>query len=277
MLISVIPSSHSISTTPLTYSVGDVFRSQIQVGSLVEIPLGKNKEYGIVAGIAEYIQESYEIRPIIQVVCSTPLLASYQIHLILSIARRYMIPIHRVLGFFFTRPTLSRLEKSNFGGLAEVSHVSHDSNGRIIFLQNTIVTPTVLSEYISERTVIVCPDDISLFQYQKAFEDSSYFFLPNEATDAKRSKAWRDIRNGLYSTIFSTRKILFFNLERYQHILYLEDAFVNEYFHYPTYIHYNDILKSLDETKQFQIDILTSIPLLRTLVDFRHFEIKNIA
>lgn len=125
--------------------------------------------------------------------------------------------------------------------------------------------------------MVVCPDDISLSQYEKALGKDEYFFLPNSATAARRSKAWRDIHNGAYPIVLSTRKILFFNLERYTRILYLEDAFSNEYFHYPTYIHYNDILSFIDESDVFGIDILTSIPLLKTLTTFRHFQLENIA
>lgn len=150
MHISVIPSSHSINTTPLTYHVGDVFRSQIQIGSLVEIPLGRNIEYGVVAGFTENIPENYEIKSIVQVICSVPILAKYQIEVILKIAKRYMIPIHRVLGFFLPRPVMSRLEKSNFGELDEVSEKGRKSlSSHILFLQNSIITPEILSEYIT--------------------------------------------------------------------------------------------------------------------------------
>lgn len=121
MHISIIPTSHSINTTPLTYHVGDVFREQVQIGSLTEIPLGKNIEYGVVAGFTETTPENYEIKSIVQVICNTPLLAPYQIEVILKISKRYMIPIHRVLGFFLPRPVLARLEKNNFGDLSEAS------------------------------------------------------------------------------------------------------------------------------------------------------------
>lgn len=52
----------------------------------------------------------------------------------------------------------------------------------------------------------------------------------------------------MHPIVFSTRKTLFFNLSGYSQILYLEDAFMNEYFHYPTSLHYNDILRFIDES-----------------------------
>lgn len=277
MYITVIPTSHSISTTPLTYHVGDVFHTQIQIGSLIEIPLGKNIEYGIIASLESPIPEHQEIKSIVQVICSSPIIAPYQVETIIHIAKHYMIPIHRVLGFFLPRPVLSRLEKSNYADLNEIKGNQKNPSSHLYFFQNTTLNSQILEPYLKPMSIIVCPDDISLSQYQKAFHDKEWaIFLPNEATDARRSKAWRDVRNGVYPYVFSTRKILFFNLESYSQILYLEDAFSSEYFHYPTYIHYNDVLKFIDKTQTFSINILSSIPLIRTLSDFRHFPIENI-
>lgn len=249
MHIAVIPTSHSINTTPLTYHVGDVFRSQLSVGSLVEIPVGSNIEYGIVADINAPIPEGKEIKSIVQVICSAPILDTYQVQVISRVAKYYMLPIHRVLGFFLPRPVLRRLEKSNFSDLKNIpENKSQRQESCISFFQNTTITPEVLKPYLSPGTIVICPDDIALSVFEKAFQEDRHFFLPNEATDARRSKAWRDIRNMEYAIVFSTRKTLFFNLSGYSQILYLEDAFMNEYFHYPTSIHYNDILRFIDES-----------------------------
>lgn len=277
MYITIIPSSHSISTTPLTYHVGDIFRSQLKIGSLVEIPVGNNIEYGIVADMPVDAPLGKEIKSIVQVICSTPLLERYQIHMIHRIARHYMLPIHRVLGFFLPRPILRRLEKSNFSDLKDTfEKQKSEQESCISFFQNTVITPEVLRPYLSSWTMVICPDDIALSRFEKAFWEEGFFFLPNAATDARKSKAWRDIRNKKYPIVFSTRKTLFFNMREYTQILYLEDAFMNEYFHYPTSIHYNDILLFINESWDININIMTSIPLLKTLSMFRHFPINNI-
>jgi primosomal protein N' len=278
----------------------------------VEIPLGKWIETGFIAGFTDEVPEHIETKSITNVICSTPILAPYQLYLIESLAKRYMLPIHRVLGFFLTRPVISRLERTNFGTLEDKVKVdipchceawacpvaergsnpcsvianiwsdlvpeekSQAKPSHIYFFHNSIITANLLAKYIQPRTVIICPDDISLFQYQKELVHDTYFFLPNEATDARRSKAWIDIRNGIPNVIFGTRKLLFSNLAQYDHIIYLEDAFFGEYFHYPTRIDYLDVLRILDATGLFQIDILTSTPLLKTLSTFRHFELENV-
>lgn len=279
MFITVIPSSHSIWITPLTYHVGDVFRSQIHIGSLVEIPLGTKVETGIVAGFTENIPENYEVKSIVQVICSVSILAPYQITLIESLAKRYMLPIHRVLGFFLTRPVISRLERTNFGTLEKVLWKEKEPSkepSNIFFFHNSIINAKILNKYVGKKTIVICPDDFSLTQYRKVFENEATLFLPNDATDARRSKAWIDIRNGKYDVVFGTRKVLYFNLVEYSHILYLEDAFSDEYFHYPTRIQYLDVLKNLDNSRIFTIDILTSVPLLKTLITFRHFHLGNV-
>lgn len=170
MHISVIPTSHSINTTPLTYHVGDVFRSQLMIGSLVEIPVGKTIEYGIVADINVDIPEGKEIKSIVQVICSAPILDRYQIQVIGRIARHYMLPIHRVLGFFLPRPVLRRLEKSNFSDLKNPPEKKEQKQESCIsFFQNTTITPEVLKPYLSPGTVVICPDDIALSLFEKTF------------------------------------------------------------------------------------------------------------
>ncbi len=115
MFLLVIPTSHSIGTTPLTYILPEEFRGSVVVGCLVEIPVGRYVEYGIVTAIIDTVSDpEMLLKPIIRIITSKPVLAPYQISIILSIAARYLIPIHRVLGFFLIRPVLNRLEKKGF-------------------------------------------------------------------------------------------------------------------------------------------------------------------
>ena len=60
-------------------------------------------EYGIIVGRRESAPEGMEIRDIVRVVTHLPLLAPYQVALILEVAAKYLIPIHRVLGFFVSK------------------------------------------------------------------------------------------------------------------------------------------------------------------------------
>ena len=63
----------------------------------------------------------------------------------------------------------------------------------------------------------------------------------------------------------------------YTHIVYLEDALGREYFHYPSRVHYLDILLALEKHSYFSIDLLSSVPLLTTLSRFKHFDFTTIA
>lgn len=81
----------------------------------MEIPLGKSVEYGLIVG-REYTvpEEHIDVRTIARIITSRAVIAPYQIAMILSLARRYMLPIHRVLGFFLPRPIMNRLEKYGY-------------------------------------------------------------------------------------------------------------------------------------------------------------------
>jgi primosomal protein N' len=98
---------------------------ELRVGQIVEVPYGNKVENGIIAQIhaecpIDQASEAYaRIRPISRVVTDKILLAPYQIDMITRIASRYMIPIHRVLAIFLTRPILSRLEKKDYMQIEE--------------------------------------------------------------------------------------------------------------------------------------------------------------
>ncbi|MFZ2255730.1 MAG: hypothetical protein WAW59_02700 [Patescibacteria group bacterium] len=114
MFIDVIPSEHSIGIHPLTYSVPEGFAGEIIPGCIVEIPVRSATEYGIVVGFREYPPENMELKDIVGVITSKEILAPYQIALILEISAKYLIPIHRVLGFFLSKAVIKRLEKKNY-------------------------------------------------------------------------------------------------------------------------------------------------------------------
>lgn len=278
MYFSVIPFSHSIWTTPLTYVWGDIFSSKCHPGSIVEIPYGKNIELWLIVGQFESAPETHlEIRNLEKIVTERAVIAPYQIEVIVSIAKKYMLPIHRVLSFFITRPILQRLIKYNFP-LENNSRVDTIAKGRqssLTFFSDNIVTDEILREYMRPWTLVICPDDFSLESYRKSFESENTLFVPGDATDTKKAKAWIDIRNGKYEQIFWTRRLLYYNLREYDHIIYLEDAFGREYFHFPSRIHYLDVLLAIEKYGEFDIDILTSTPLLSTLAHTQHFTIKN--
>ena len=155
MFASIIPFLHSIGSQPLLYSVDDALTDQLDVGQIVEIPYGNNSENGIVTAL--YVDSPIDtesetfsrIKNIERIIATKKILAPYQIEMICSISERYMIPIHRVLAIFLTRPILSRLEKKNYQQIEENEVLPEiKKNGTIQLFQDDIVRPEYLETII---------------------------------------------------------------------------------------------------------------------------------
>jgi phosphoribosylpyrophosphate synthetase len=128
-------------------------------------------------------------------------------------------------------------------------------------------------------TVIILPDEYAMIPYQEYNKDQEdVLFVSGDMTDVRRAQAWIDIANGKFRVIYWTRRIIYYNLSQYTHILYIEDALGPDYWHYPIRIRYSDILDIFRVTNPNKnITILTSIPTLTTLAHFRHYPIENIS
>jgi primosomal protein N' len=73
--------------------------------------------HGIVAEIYVNIPENIaleNIRSIVHVISSSPLLSQYQIKSIPAIAKHFLIPIHKIANLFLPKSHISSLEKKNF-------------------------------------------------------------------------------------------------------------------------------------------------------------------
>jgi len=140
--IDIIPSEHSIGIHPLTYSIPEGFENDIIPGCIVEIPMRNSLEYGIVVGFRQAAPENMEIRDISQIITSKEVLAPYQIALILEISAKYLIPIHRVLGFFLSRAVIKRLEKKDFEQINSTpyNHITIKASNHITILKDSIIT-----------------------------------------------------------------------------------------------------------------------------------------
>jgi hypothetical protein len=285
MYFSIIPFTHSIGINPLVYSSDEILEEDIQIGTIVEIPYGKGIENGIIAekymnSPIEINTESYtRIKTISRIVTTKKILAPYQIQMISMLAEKYMIPIHRVLGIFLTRPILTRLERKNYEQLEEkLSTPNENWSGKFHITQEWIVTPELLESYINWPTIVVLPDDFAMMPYREYLKNQEWIlFIGNDMTDTRKAQAWIDISNGVFSTIYWTRKILYYNLSHYKNIIYIEDSLGPNYWHYPIRIRYNDILRIFVEVNpHITFSILSSVPTITALNYFRHFEIKNI-
>jgi primosomal protein N' len=271
MFVEVIPRTHSIWFRPLTYSVGGVFEWEISIGCLVQIPVGKKDDIGLVTKIFEEAPSFWwVIRPISWIISGNEILAPYQIELIQNIAHHSMIPIYKVLSIFLSQAVIKRLEKQWFPILQEKNGIKQNGRFTIKIAKDTIIDSIKIAKNIESKTVIICPDDFMLYKLEKELSETypDALFLPGEASDTKKARLWIEISQGKYLIIFWTRKVLYYNLSAFNQILYLEDAFCSEYYHYPTKIRYHDILSLLEEQSYFDITIMTSVPTLETLHRF---------
>ncbi len=132
-------------------------RYDIQIGSLVEIPYGNGIENGIITKMyldspIDVQSEAYtRIKKIIRIITPKIILASYQIDLICTISKRYMIPIHRVLAIFLPRPILARLERKNYEQLEDNVVLIGDEQPeyKLHITQDTIIKPNLVSKYVN--------------------------------------------------------------------------------------------------------------------------------
>lgn len=88
-----------------------------------------------------------------------------------SLSEKYMIPIHRVLGMFLSKPILQRMEKKDYTVLDDTRSESpyQETDNAIHILQQDIVTPKYIEKLITDKTLIILPDDFSIIPYEEYF------------------------------------------------------------------------------------------------------------
>ena len=286
MYISVIPLRYSLSKRPYIYLVPDIWKNAVEEGFLVEIPLWKHIVIGIIASIhiePDCTVSPEDIRPIVQVIAWVEIVSPYMIRMIEEIADTYFLQIHKVAWLFLPAPLLGRLDKKNYL-IAENNTPDKKSFMKewwekaidIDHYIDEVFTADMIDWYFWSKSIFIFPDEtlLSLF-YEKIPKETQAkigIYSPN-LTPAKRVRIWIDIYNGKYDIIFWTRKILYYNLQAYDSIIYLEDSFGTEQYTYPIKIHNLDILSALQKTGYHSVKIISSTLSLKTL---SYFPKKNI-
>ncbi len=276
MHITVIPFSHSLTLDPFSYSVPDIWRASIRLGWLVEIPFGKNIDLGIIAGMDEEIPlhvDPESIKPILRVIASIEILSLAQISMILSIGHRYLMPLHTVLKMFLPAPLLSRLDKKNYilTPSEDTPKIDHKNRKKTIeHYRDRALCHEDLSQYLHPGSVVIFPDDFFLFTMTKNFT-SILSQCPSEATVVRKSKFWIDAYEWREKIIAWTRRLLYYNLAQYDYLYYIEDAFWDEDYQYPTRLRNLDILRIFTDQTELDVTIVTSTPTLELFAHFRDF------
>lgn len=278
MYISVLPLARSLHPRPYTYSVSELWEGQIVVWGLVEVPIGKYVERGVVASIENEVDENIEIRPIVSVISSTPLLTPTEIAMTEALAVRYLLPVNKVLAFFLPSPLLTRLEKRNYIFEEKGSWRDPKEKWKKMIHQylDNIYTPVDANNTREEWVVFCFPDDFFLYSFFAKEKEKNILTIPHEATTTRKAQSWIDAREGKYEILVWTRKILYYNLSRYKKLIYVEDAFSAEQYQYPYRIKNLDILRSLADSSDIDITIVSSSPSLELLANFRDFSLVTI-
>jgi 3'DNA-binding domain (3'BD) len=250
---------------------------EIVLGWVVHIPYGKNEDDGIIVGFIspDTLPSTVEIRDILSVVSSTPLLAPYQIDMIFALGQRYFIPLHKVLRMFLPSPLMSRLDKKNYILSSSEDGEKSEKKHEIIHYSTTPLMPLHFWEYEKDGSLFLFPDDFFLLTGTKNFSDTMTVLL-SESTSTRKSRLWIDMYEWKARRIVWTRRLLYYNLRAFSHLYYIEDAFGDEDYQYPTRIRNLDILRMLADTSDISLSILTSSPTLELFAKFRDFRLQHI-
>ncbi|MDD2486977.1 MAG: hypothetical protein PHS92_01245 [Candidatus Gracilibacteria bacterium] len=270
MIIEVIPFDISIDDNGLSYFVKDELRSQISIGSIVEIPFRNIILSGVVSKL-DITSEEGDMKSIVSVICSTPIISEYQIDVIYTLSEKYFIHVHKVLAVFLPKFIYSSLEKKSFVDLSRTvsnKRPISDSEKILYYCSKTDVFKKI-SELTDEKkgTVIVFPDDFMLDEFlekNNAIKSKSIIYK-NGFSYSKKYKIFIEAYNKTKNIIIGTRKILAYNLEAYEKIVYVEDIFVKYLYSYTHKYKNLDILENIGDKGNFEINILGKIPSLELM------------
>lgn len=268
MIIEVIPFDVSIDDSSLSYFVKDELKSEVNIWSIVEIPFKSGIILWIISKLDSEILE-WDVKSIVSIVYNKSVLSQYQIDLIYRLSEKYFINIHMVLALFMPKYIYNFLEKKSFKDLSKPLINEKLSKDKKLFYCNKTDVFEKIIELIEENiwTVIVFPDDFMLEDFlkkHKEFEEKSIVYK-NKLTYTKKYKSFIEAYNRSKNIIIWTRKILAYNLEAYEKILYVEDIFL-KYLHSYNHKYKNlEILENLEKYGKFEINIIWKIPSLDLL------------
>lgn len=271
MLIEVIPFGGSIDDRWLTYFVQDDLAKQIRIGSLVEVPFRNALDYAIVTKL-ESSETPENLLSISRVVCAIPLLAPYQITVIFALASYYFVHAHQILSLFLSKWLLNFLEKNSFIDLRERKTVKESFFAKISFIHHTKTSSLspIIAEYIEARkkwVAIIFPDDFAIEGYIQDFpiDKNTTLIIQNSLSETRKYKCFRDVYNEEKTIIIWTRKLLYYNLSGFPHILYIEDALHTEAMRFQHTYKHIEVLNRIVSSGIFDITILSTLPSIESM------------
>ena len=269
VFIEVIPFGGSIDNEGLTYFVRNELAESIQIGCLVEVPFRNAVDYALVTRIdSSKIPESP--KSIVRIITSIPLLTPYQIESIFDSSTYYFIHAHHILSLFLSKTLVKYLEKQNFKALTARALIQENIPNNIIrFYHHTSDASFIesLQSHILPSTVIVFPDDFFLDTFLKysPINPETTLVVPDALTETKKHKAYISVYNGEKNIIIWTRRILYYNLSHYDHIVYIEDALHKTAMRFNHTYKHLEILRGMASKSHLQITIFSSLPSIESI------------
>lgn len=287
MFIEIIPLDVSIDNMWLTYFIQDKLKNNINIWSIVSIPIKNNIKYWIVSKILDLNIDENEnnIKSIIDVVCYNPVLDEYQIKLIYYLSSKYFVQIHKILNIFLPKFIFNFLLKKSFKNINnQDDFIKINKNNNIISLIYNIKNKNIIEiiENILKKIddcVLVFPDDYSVFYFLENNKDftKNAIIYKNSFTYNAKAKIFLEIFNKTKNIIIWTRKILQYNLKKYNNIIYIEDIFIKYNFSYIHKYKNIDIFDNLIKYWNFNWFIISTIPDITSIYKtrFKNYKLIN--
>lgn len=279
MIIEIIPFDISIDNEGFSYFIKDELADQISVWSIVEIPVKNKVIYGVVGKInVEYTEEN--IKSIVWIACSMPILNKYQIKTIYDLSGRYFVNIHKILNLFLPQYIFKSLENKSFIDLESIGINKKIRNERLLIFNKSNEINSIILDLIEkwENIVLVFADDYMINDFlekNKEIEEQAIIYK-NKFTSNKKYKTFVSIFNRTKKIIIWTRKVLLYNLWAYEKIIYIEDSFIKYIYSFEHKYKNTDLLKYIWKNWNFDINIVSTIPLVESIYQAMKKEYKII-
>lgn len=270
MYINVLPINISFSEEVLTYYIKNELSKYLNIGSIVTIPIRNNITYWIVVWFSKESKMEFEIKSVIDIVCSFPILSPYQINLIFSISNKYFYSINKIINLFLPNFIYNRLDKNAFQDILEIDikNQINKSKNKPVFIHN--IWNKKYEEIINKEfwdisdIVFIFWDDFSIDSFLEKnleYKDMAIIYK-NSMTYSKKYKVFLEILSKKKNIIIWTRKILQYNLSAYKKIVYIEDSLVKYNYNQLEKYKNLDIINFLYLQNIFELYFISNIPSL---------------
>ncbi len=261
----------------LDYYAKSTYDGQIFLWSIVEVPLKNTSVFWVVIWIKNEPPKEEE-KSICDLICSYPIISEATIRVIKELSILYCLPLHRTLNLFLPKFVFSKLEKWAFLDIVDISlehNLKKETWLEIIHLINGNRT-NVLSKELTPWSVLVFPDDLSIDSFLSGKQEliKDILIYKNGLSYSKKYRLFLDVLKRKKDILIWTRKILQYNLARYEKIVYIEDAMIKNIFNYTDKLRNLDVLIALWNTQNFNIKIITTLPSIELLQKRKRYSIK---